>query len=241
MCAYTHHALNSASEDYTDIQEVPHSDDSEKLRIKIEKAKEFETEDKARARTRYEGLLKAQRSDARRLSHKESSIYSLSSSNGTPKIGCRQVVKGSKLKFRRGITLDSGSHHNVMPRRLVNKKNIRPSEGSRAGMFYTAANKGRIPNEGEVDFKFETIDGHDEEMTFQIAEVNKALAAIADRVDHNCKVVFDKDVKTGIDASYILNTTTNRITKTTRVGNVWVIETITNAEDAGNESFVRRG
>ena len=69
----------------------------------------------------------------------------------------------------------------------------------------------------------------------------KFVAAIADRVDHNCKVVFDKDIKAGIDASYIVNKTTNRITKTTRIGNVWAIEAIINAEDAGDESFVRRG
>ena len=150
-------------------------------------------------------------------------------------------VVNLKLKLRRGITLDSGSHHNVMPRRLVNKKLIRPSEGSKAGMFYTAANKGRIANEGEVDFKFQTMEGCDEEMCFQIAEVNKALAAIADRVDHNFRVVFDKNLTTGLDASYMLNKTTGRVIKTTRVGNVWIIEAIINAEDAGDESFVRRG
>ena len=78
-------------------------------------------------------------------------------------------------------------------------------------------------------------------MCVQIAEVNKALAAIADRVDHNFKVVFDKNLATGLDASYMLNKTTGRVIKTTRVGNVWIIEAIINAEDAGDESFVRRG
>ena len=147
----------------------------------------------------------------------------------------------AKLQLKRGITLDSGAHHNVMPRRLVNKRNIRPSIGSRNGMHYIAANKGRIPNEGEVEFKFQTLEGEEENWLFQIAEVNKALGAIADRVDNNYRVVFDKNMATGHDSSYILNKATNKILKSTRVGNVWVIEAIINAEDAGTESFVRLG
>ena len=147
----------------------------------------------------------------------------------------------AKLKLKRGITLDSGAHHNVMPKRLVNKRLIRPSAGSKSGMHYVAANKGRIPNEGEVDFKFWTLEGEYENWLFQIAEVNKALGAIADRVDNNYRVVFDKNMETGHDSSYILNKRTKKIMKSSRIGNVWVIEAIIDAEDAGRESFVRRG
>ena len=176
----------------------------------------------------------------------EYGIYALGNEAGetTPNYNKKESkirLTNMKLKLKRGITLDSGSHHNVMPKRLVNRKNIRPSAGSRAGMHYTAANKGRIANEGEVDFKFQTTEGYDEEMCFQIAEVNKALAAIADRVDHNFRVVFDKNFATGLDASYMLNKTSGRVIKTTRIGNVWIIEAIINAEDAGEESFVRLG
>ena len=73
----------------------------------------------------------------------EHSSYNPSSRSSHNKSKLGTVNHGTKLKPKRGITLDSGSHHNVMPRRLVNKKNIRPSAGSRAGMHYTAANKGR--------------------------------------------------------------------------------------------------
>ena len=75
---------------------------------------------------------------------------------------------------------------------------------------------------------------------FQIAEVNKALAAIADRVDNNFRVIFDKNMKIGHDASYMLNKATNKVTKTTRIGNVWIVEAIIDSENAGKESFVRR-
>ena len=70
-----------------------------------------------------------------------------------------------------------------MPRRLVkgkmNKGRIRLSEASRAGVHYAAANNGRIRNEGEVDFNFNTSSGDTKSMRFQMAEVNKALAAVA--------------------------------------------------------------
>ena len=107
-------------------------------------------------------------------------------------------------------------------------------------MHYKAANNGRIPNEGEVDFEFETMEGDYESWLFQIAEVNKALAAIADRVDHNFRVVFDKNMRTGHDASYMLNKATNKVMKTTRFGNIWIAEAIVNAHDAGDEGFARR-
>ena len=151
--------------------------------------------------------------------------------------GARQT----RMKMKRGITLDSGSHHNVMPRRMVKKKNIRPSPGSRRGMHYIAANEGRIENEGETEFKFETLEGFEENWLFQIAEVNKALAAIADRVDNGYRVVFDTDEETGRDASYLYHKKTKRLIKATRTGNVWVIEAIVNMGDVTDESFAGRG
>ena len=78
-------------------------------------------------------------------------------------------------------------------------------------------------------------------MMFQNVEVNKVLASIADRVDNAYRVVFDKDMTTGRDISYMLNKRTNRMTKITRVGTFCIIEAIINAEGAGTESFVRRG
>ena len=59
---------------------------------------------------------------------------------------------GGMVKLRRGITMDTGAHHNVIPRRLVGKKKIRPSPGSRIGMSYVGAGGEKIRNEGEVDF-----------------------------------------------------------------------------------------
>ena len=63
--------------------------------------------------------------------------------------------------------MDSGAGNSVMPRRMVIKKDeIRESEGSKNGIHYVAANNGRIPNEGEYDLKFNTVEGHEQWLTF---------------------------------------------------------------------------
>ena len=78
------------------------------------------------------------------------------------------VIPGSRrIKLRRGITTDSGAAHIVMPRKMVRDKiKIRPSEGSKRGAHYVAANNGRIPNEEEYDFAFSSSEGTPETMTF---------------------------------------------------------------------------
>ena len=77
-----------------------------------------------------------------------------------------------------------------MPRRMVNKAKIRKSVGSRRGLHYVSATDHRIPNVGEVDFEFESKEGHKGSIVFQIADVNKPLMSISDRVDNRCRVVF---------------------------------------------------
>ena len=149
------------------------------------------------------------------------------------------------LKLRRGITMDSGAGHSVMPRRMViNPANIRESAASKAGVNYVAANDGRIPNEGETDLQFQTVEGHGECLTFQIAEVNKALGAVSHLVDMGYKVVFDKDMATGKDLSMMMNKKTNVTSRFRRERNVWVLDAYINiADDAekNNLDFHRRG
>ena len=73
-----------------------------------------------------------------------------------------------------------------------------------------------------------------------MAEVNKALASIADRVDNRYRVLFDKDDKTGRGASYMINKVTKKVIKMTRVGNVWIIEALVDPSNI-DESFAGRG
>ena len=122
--------------------------------------------------------------------------------------------KQTKLKLKKGITMDSGAGNNVMPRRMVIKKSeMRESEGSRRGVHYVAANDGRIPNEGEYDLNFSTVEGQEQCLTFQIAEVNKALCAVSNLVDNGFRVVFDKNMKTNQDTSHMLHKETGVTTR----------------------------
>ena len=133
----------------------------------------------------------------------------------------------------RGITVDSGAADNVMPRKVIRKNmKVRPSQASRSGVHYVAANDHRIANEGEVDFTFETKDGQAHNWTFQVAEVNKVLASVSALVDANHRVTFEKDEKTGIDMSFIVNKATGRTIKMRRERNVWTIDAFVN-DDSG--------
>ena len=73
----------------------------------------------------------------------------------------RPVRKIGRMRMTRGMTVDSGAADNVIPRKMLRRRNrVRPSAASKAGVYYVAADNGRIPNEGEVDFPFQTKDGH---------------------------------------------------------------------------------
>ena len=84
----------------------------------------------------------------------------------------------------------------------------------------------RIPNLGEVDLDFMTLEGHNESWVCQIADVNKPLGSISDRIDKNCRVVYDKDMATGDDLSYILNKGSGKVMKMHRDGNVWILDAV---------------
>ena len=121
--------------------------------------------------------------------------------------------------------MDSGAADNVMPKRLLRgRAKIRESEASRAGVHYVAANNHRIKNEGEADFKFKTRDGQSLSWLFQVAEVNKTLAAVSALVDSGHKVVFDRDEATGVDLSFITHKKSGNTVRMRRERNVWVID-----------------
>ena len=173
----------------------------------------------------------------------EMEVYSLPEETDPAKNHGSRKPTQTKLKLKRGITMDSGAGNNVMPRRMVMRKSdIRESEGSRNGVHYVAANNGRIPNEGEFDLQFNTIEGNEQRLTFQIAEVNKALCAVSNLVDHGYTVVFDKDVETGQDTSYMMQKGTGVTTRFRRTRNVWVLDAFVDSTNGSNgQSFHRRG
>ena len=142
----------------------------------------------------------------------------------------RQTTDKKKLSLKRGITIDTGTHHNVMPKRMAGKRQIRPSPGSKKGMCYVAAGNERIKNEGEITFDFESLEGHRESFVFQIAAVNKALGSGAYMVDHGFRVVYDKDMDTDEDLSYMIHKKSRRAFRFRREKNVWILDAVVDAD-----------
>jgi hypothetical protein len=136
--------------------------------------------------------------------------------------------------------VDSGAANNVMPRRMVkNKSKIRASPSSIRGVHYVAANNGRIPNEGEFDFDFFTSEGNQESIIVQIAEANKALGAVSYLVDNGYRVVFDKDMATGKDVSFMMKKVNGVTSRFRRDRNIWVLDAYVQCDENGIESFHR--
>ena len=150
---------------------------------------------------------------------------------GTKTLKSATEIGAKRMKLRRGITVDSGASANVMRRRMVRGQRIRPSPGSRRGAHYRAANNGRIANEGGCDFKFQTVEGNDQNLTFQIAEVNKALGSVSYLVDHGYRVTFGQDEATGHDISMMYHKKTGVTSRFRRERNIWILDALVDTEE----------
>ena len=109
------------------------------------------------------------------------------------------------------------------------------------GVHYVATNDGRIPNECEYDLKFSTVEGNEQCLTFQIAEVNESLCAISNLVGKGYMVVFDKNMKTNQDTSHMLHKETGVTTRYRRTRNVWVLDAFVDSSGNQSQGFHRRG
>ena len=108
--------------------------------------------------------------------------------------------------------------------------------------MYVAANSGKIANEGEFDFQFETSEGNMEELVMQVAEVNKVLGSISYLVDRGYRVVFDKDMVSGRDLSKMYCKRNGVTTMFRREPNIWILDAyVRHAEENNSDGFSRRG
>ena len=60
-------------------------------------------------------------------------------------------------------------------------------------------------------------------------------------VDHGMEVIFDRDEKSGVDTSHILNKKTGKTIKLRRERNVWTIDAYIDEDEEAVSSFVRQG
>ena len=101
------------------------------------------------------------------------------------------------------VTIDSGAVDHVIPKGWAPKFEIKSTEASRKGMWYTAANGTKIYNHGAKDIVGKTESGMEAGMRFQVADVTKALGSVKKICQAGNRVVFEEkgsyieDKKTG--------------------------------------------
>ena len=102
--------------------------------------------------------------------------------------------------------LDSGAADSVCPRSMAPHFRIDDTEASRAGVYYTAADGGRIANLGETTVPVAMENGLRTSATFQVADVSRPLMSVGKVCEMGNRVLF------GAGGGYILNVATGSAT-----------------------------
>ena len=121
------------------------------------------------------------------------------------------------------ITIDSGASESVCNRSDFPAAVTMPSEGSKTGVKYRAANGDPIPNEGEKQIAFLTEEWSPKNMKFQVCEVTKPLASVANICEKGHRVVFQKG------GSHIENLHTGEVTWLRESNGVYLLDVWTPA------------
>jgi hypothetical protein len=86
--------------------------------------------------------------------------------------------------------IDSGASENVIPTDMVPQCPTRPSQGSRTGVQYVAANGDTMPNRGEKAVKVITEEGYKCTLDVQVTDVAKPLMSVSKICDAGRTVTF---------------------------------------------------
>ena len=71
------------------------------------------------------------------------------------------------------VVLDSGAAEHVSDSVDAPGYSVEPSEGSKAGKGFIAANGARVPNRGQMTLSFKTDDNQPINSTFQVCQINR--------------------------------------------------------------------
>jgi len=111
------------------------------------------------------------------------------------------------------VVMDSGAHVSVGPPSLGRKAgyDVEESPGSRAGICYTAANGGELPNLGQRFMACVTEEGSIRGMEQQVCDVTKALESVRADVRAGHAIIFDDDGSGNGTGSFMVNKATGEI------------------------------
>ena len=103
------------------------------------------------------------------------------------------------------MVVDSGAGETVLPSSWLPEHPTEESVGSKNNDYYVTADGSRVYNEGKKEVTISSVDGGKvRDMTFQVANVQKALGSVSQMVRRGNRVVFDRD-DNGKDLAYIEN------------------------------------
>ena len=122
---------------------------------------------------------------------------------GTPK---PQFSKCRKIQ----ILIDSGVAENVVPPDLLPDYEVREGEARKNGVKYITAGGNEIPNLGELDLPFRTMEGHKCGIKFQLADVKRpllsvtALTGTGDRVTFASRILKEEPLPVGLHVTLLM-------------------------------------
>lgn len=134
------------------------------------------------------------------------------------------------------FVVDSGAGETVLPADELQSHPTKESAGSWSGEYYITADGSKLYNEGQKEVVISSMDGAPcRRMTFQVAQVHKALGPVSQRVRDGNGLVFDMDAYRR-DISHIVNTTTNDTLYTKQESGVYVLDVLVAPPEYLNQS-----
>ena len=130
------------------------------------------------------------------------------------------------------LIIDSGAAETVMPVSWFEGHKVSETEASRNKEYYTTANSAKIYNQGERNLIISSFEGDKQRaMTFQVAEVSKALGSVSQIVKKGNRVVFDDD------GSYIQDKTTGDVSWMRQAGGMYYIDLWVSKKSSAEAGF----
>ena len=109
------------------------------------------------------------------------------------------------------VTLDSGAYNTVGPPKVGTRFPVQPTNASKEGRHYRAANGSVIKNYGQRVITGKNEHGKQVGLPIQVADVNKVLGSAREMLESGNRVVMDRGAQ-GRSCSYIEHKATGRKT-----------------------------
>ena len=116
------------------------------------------------------------------------------------------------------VIMDSGAAESVCPRAMAPQFTVHDSIASRAGVYYTSANGGKIMNLGEQHVPVCLSNGARTIATFQVADVSRPLMSVSKLCEMGNRVIF------GANGGMILNLQSGEATPFVKDEGVYTFE-----------------